>query len=106
MKKMIFGSLLLVSLIAGAQTVSKLYQEFLDRDQLKMGPEQGAAVNFLRLVKYPVENIQELEVVDASGSFVLRDNNNVVCLGNPEALMLRCKNKIGLTTVTYQGDAD
>lgn len=106
MKKFLFPVLLLISVVAAAQGVSKLYQEFLDRDQLKLNPEQGAAINFLRLMKYPVENIQEIEVVDASGSFVLRDTNDVVCLGNPESQMLRCKNKIGLTTVTYQGDAD
>lgn len=106
MKKIAFSIVILVSLAASAGALSKLYQDFLDRDQLKLNPEQGAAINFLRLMKFPVETIQELEVVDASGSFVIRDTNDVVCLGNPESLMLRCKNKIGLTTITYQGDAD
>ena len=106
MRKVFFGVVFFLSMVASADAISKLYQEFLDRDLLKLGTEQGAAVNFLKLVKYPVENIQELEVVDASGSFVIRDNNDIVCLGNPSTLMLRCKNKIGLTTITYQGDAD
>lgn len=106
MKKIVFGFALLVGVVASAEGISKLYQEFLDRDQIKLGAEQGAAINFLKLVKYPIENIQELEIVNTTGSFALRDNNNIVCLGDPQSLMLRCKNKIGLTTVTYQGDAD
>ena len=104
--KKIFLSILLVGLTAYTVEESELFKEFLKRDLLKLTPAQGNAINFLNILKYPTEKIEELEIIDENGNFVLRDSNGNVCMGNSGNSMLRCKNKIGLTTVLYSGDAD
>ena len=104
---------LLLSAFAGAVAIaadpaapSALLQEFFRRDKLRLTPQQAQAIQFLKDLKFPTENIEEIEVLDAEGRFVLRDRNDQVCLGTPAAVLLRCKNKMGLTTVTFQGDSD
>lgn len=106
MKKTYYAySLLLVCGVAYAS--SSLYEEFRRRENIRLTQEQGNAINFLKLMKYNTDRIEELELVDpASGTFVIRDRDDLVCFGDPTAKMLRCKNKIGLTTVTFDGDAD
>lgn len=88
-----------------AAAASGLYDEFRRRENIRLTQEQGNAINFLKLMKFPTDRIEELELVDA-GTFVIRDRDDVVCFGDPNARMLRCKNKIGLTTVSFDGDAD
>lgn len=85
---------------------SALLQEFFRRDKLRMTPQQAQSIQFLKDLKFPTENIEELEVLDSDGRFVLRNRDDQVCLGSPTAVLLRCKNRMGLTTVTFQGDAD
>lgn len=88
-----------------AYASSGLYEEFRKRENLRLTQEQGNAINFLKLMKYPTEKIEEFEMIDTS-SFVLRDREGLVCLGDVNTKLLRCKNKIGLTTISYDGDAD
>jgi hypothetical protein len=107
MKKLIFVFLASSFLTAGvAFAASELAREFFRRDSIRLTQEQGNAINFLKSLKFPVEKIEELEILDENGSFVLRDRENVICLGNPTERMLRCKNRAGITTVLYEGDAD
>jgi hypothetical protein len=106
MKKVIwvFSGLLICT---GAYASSKLYDEFRSREEKRLTQEQGNAINFLKVMKYPVAKIVELEVLDVpAGAFVLRDHDDIVCFGDPKEKILRCKNSMGLTTVNYQGDAD
>lgn len=88
-----------------AYASSALYDEFRRRENMRLTQEQGNAINFLKLLKYPVEKIEEFEMMDTS-SFLIRDREGLVCLGDVNTKLLRCKNKIGLTTVSYDGDAD
>lgn len=88
-----------------AMAAGSLYEEFRRRENMRLTQEQGNAINFLKLMKFNTDRIEELELVDGV-TFVIRDRDNLVCFGDPAAKMLRCKNKIGLTTVTYDGDAD
>ncbi len=80
--------------------------EFRRREGLRLTQEQGNAVEFLRLMKFNVSRVDALEMIDGGQNFVIRDRDNVVCLGDIPTRILRCKNRIGLTTVTFDGDAD
>ncbi len=82
-----------------------LFDEFKRRESLRLTQEQGNAINFLRLLNVDPARIEQLEVL-GNGTFVYRDRDDIVCFGEPAEKMLRCKNKIGLTTVNYDGDAD
>ncbi|HEY8280669.1 MAG TPA: hypothetical protein VIH99_13655 [Bdellovibrionota bacterium] len=97
----------LLFVCGAAYASSTLYEEFRRRENIRLTQEQGNAINFLKLMKYNVDRIEELELVDPTGAtFVVRDRDDLVCFGDSSAKMLRCKNKIGLTTVTFDGDAD
>lgn len=105
----VFGALLMTMglvAVAADPSTSALFQEFLRRDKMRLTPEQAQAIQFLKDVKFPTENILELEVLDADGRFVLRDRNDQICVGTPSLVLLRCKNSFGLTTITFQGDSD
>lgn len=98
-----------VASMAIAQTSSKLYEEFLKRDQMKLTQEEGLVIQFLKnkqTINYDVRNIVELDLLNPPTTFVFRDRNGDICFGDVAAEILRCKNEIGLTGVTYQGDAD
>jgi hypothetical protein len=105
MKK--YGFAVLGLLLSGGVAIAAgtLYQEFVRRENIRLTQEQGDAINFLRLMKFDVNRIEEIEILE-SGSFVIRDRDDVVCFGDVAVRMLRCKNKIGLSTVTLDGDAD
>ena len=100
----ILGSLLGTSVYA--QEISALYQEFLRRDKMRMNSKQGQVINFLKAMKFPTEDITELEVLDDDLRFLIRDRKDQVCLGDVKISMLRCKNSLGLSTVLFQGDSD
>ncbi|MBY0315303.1 MAG: hypothetical protein K2Q26_07275 [Bdellovibrionales bacterium] len=87
---------------------SDLYNEFVRRDTLILDHSQKVAINFMNVLKYPVEKVTELEMIPGTndGSFLIRDTAGMICLGNFEKQMLRCKNALGITGVVYQGDAD
>lgn len=95
-----------IGAVAADPSTSALFQEFLRRDKLRLSAEQGQAIAFLKEIKFPTEDIVEIEVLDADGRFVLRDRKDQVCVGTPSLVLLRCKNTMGLTTVTFQGDSD
>lgn len=100
---------LILSLVLTATSVavaSELYEEFQRRDSIRFNRDEANAINFLRTLQYAVEGIEEIEALDQNGAFVFRDRNGSVCLGDRVKQILRCKNVIGLTTVTYQGDSD
>lgn len=92
--------------VAGAQTLSKLHEEFNKRAAIRLTPEQGQALNFVKALGYPVSKVIEIEIIDGSDKFLLKDKDNNVCFGSPSMQMLRCKNKAGISTVTYEGDGD
>lgn len=87
---------------------SELYKEFVRRDSIVLDIPQRTAINFMNVLKYPVEKVTELEMIPGTndGSFLIRDTVGMICLGNFEKQMLRCKNAMGITGVVYQGDAD
>ncbi len=83
-----------------------LGEEFAARERRRLTQPEGDAVSFLRLMKFDVSRVEELEMMEGGQNFVIRDRDNVVCLGDIPTRLLRCKNRIGLTTVTFDGDAD
>lgn len=97
------GALALVTSVAFA---SELYTEFQAREAKVFTLEERNALNFLRTLGYDVEAIEELEALDSAGRFLIRDKNGKVCLGDQKAILLRCKTKIGITTVLPEGDSD
>lgn len=106
MKKLMIVFCLFASTWAVADTTSTLYEEFLKRDQKKLTADEGAVMQFLRSLKYDVHGIVEMDILSPSTTFVLRDRNDDVCFGDTEKQILRCKNKMGITGVLFQGDAD
>ncbi len=82
--------------------------EFLRRESLPLTETEKNVVEFLKTtLKFPVGNIVKIELLgDASVSFFIEDINNLVCFGNIEGEILRCKNEIGITSVTFVGDSD
>lgn len=86
---------------------SETAQEFLKRDTAVLDTHTKAIVAFLTKIKFPTGTIVELEAMkDLADSFFIRDRNNTVCFGGVVAEMLRCKNDIGITGVTFTGDSD
>ncbi len=86
---------------------SPLAQEFLARESIQLDPKTKDIVDFLKRIKYPVETLVEIEAMkDLSQSFFARDRNNIVCFGSVVGEMVRCKNEIGITGVTFTGDSD
>ncbi|MBX3017531.1 MAG: hypothetical protein KF767_06570 [Bdellovibrionaceae bacterium] len=105
----LIGALLMIAgvgAVAADPSTSALFQEFLRRDKMRLTAEQGQAIQFLKDIKFATEDILELEILDADGRFVLRDRKDQICVGTPALVLLRCKNSMGLTTVTFQGDSD
>jgi hypothetical protein len=106
MKKVLFGFTLLLTTYALAQVSSTLYDEFLRRDQLKLTQEEGIVIQFLKSLQYNTQNIVKLDLLNPKTTFVFLDRNGDICYGDVMSQILRCKNEIGLTGVSYQGDAD
>lgn len=103
----LFVVLTFMASFAFAQTTSELHTEFLRRDALKLTAKEGAVINFLKLLKFPVDTIIEIEVFDnISQDFLIKDKADNICLGSIAKEMLRCKNILGITGVVFQGDAD
>jgi hypothetical protein len=96
------------ALFASTAWASDLYNEFQRRDALAntFTREDRNALNFLRTMQFAVETIVEFESLGADGKFAFRDNKDVVCFGDQVKKIIRCKNNIGLTLVSYQGDND
>ena len=103
--KSIFFVLLVLCVGATAWATSDLYTEFLRRDSVRFNLQEGKVLKFLRELQYSVEKIQKIEILEGD-SFLIQDDKNVICLGDIQKRILRCKNSIGLTTVTFDGDAD
>lgn len=82
--------------------------EFMRREAIPLSQTEQSVIEFLKTtLKFPVGNIVKLELLgDASVSFFIEDINNLVCFGNIEGEILRCKNEIGITSVTFVGDSD
>lgn len=109
MKKILIVMTVCVGSIAAAQIYSQIYNEFLKRDRMKLTQEQGVVIQFLKnkeTINYEVRNIVELDILNPPTTFVFRDRNGDICFGDVAADLLRCKNEIGLTSVSFQGDAD
>lgn len=100
------AEVLVASLATSTAPKSTMIVEFLRRDQIQLSRELQAVLKFLAELAVPTENIIEIEVIDAEGRFIYNDRNDQVCLGSPSIFMIRCKNRMGLSTVTFQGDAD
>lgn len=94
------------ALVTSAAVASELYDDFKEREAKVFSLEERNALNFLRTLGYDVENIVELEALDSAGRFLIRDANGKVCLGDQQAILLRCKTKVGITTVLPEGDSD
>lgn len=105
MKKVFWIIVTTISFGTAAFAASDLYSEFLRRDSIRLNLEQGNAIKFLKQINFPTEKITQLEIL-TEGTFAIQDNQDIICFGNINHRMLRCKNRIGLTTVTFDGDAD
>jgi hypothetical protein len=106
MKKILLGFCLLATTVAIADAGSDLYNEFLRRDQLKLTQEEGVVIQFLKSLQYNTQNVIEMDLLNPKTTFVFRDRGGDICYGDVMSQILRCKNEIGLTGVSYQGDAD
>jgi hypothetical protein len=84
---------------------SAMTNEFLRREQIKFTIDQKLALSFLKKMDYRTQGIIQLEMMDPT-HFLHRDRNGNVCLGDIGKQILRCKNEIGITGVSFQGDAD
>lgn len=85
--------------VAVAAGASDLWNEFQRRDQLKLDLYQGGALNFLKSFNYGTQNIVELEVLQPNALFVMELKNGDICLGDRVAMVVRCKNEIGVGAV-------
>lgn len=104
--KKVFTIIFLFTTLAFAASTSPLFEEFQRRDQLKLTQEEGVVFQFLKSLQYNTQNIVELDLLNPKTTFVFRDRGGDVCYGDVMSQILRCKNEIGLTGVSYQGDAD
>lgn len=105
MKNLITLALLFVATISYAQSTSQLYDEFLQREQIKLSQSEGNIMQFLKgAVQYEVRNILQLEVLGSTTSFVIRDRNGDICFGDATLQALRCKNEIGITSFNYDNE--
>lgn len=105
MKKVFVVIFFFASLTFAANT-SLLLEEFNRRNQLKLTQEEGVVIQFCKSLKYNTQNIVELDLLNPKTTFVFRDRGGDICYGDAISQILRCKNEIGLTGVSYQGDAD
>jgi hypothetical protein len=88
---------------------SSLLLEFEKRNSIVLSVAQKNILNFLYSLKFQIENIQLFEIisqVEGKESFILKTMSDMICLGSLEQQMLRCKNSMGITGISYQGDAD
>ncbi len=86
---------------------SDLQNEYSRRDQTQLSLHATAAIQYLKTsVQYEVRNVIELEILTPPTNFVFRDRSGDICFGDISKRILRCKNEIGITGVTYQGDGD
>jgi hypothetical protein len=93
--------------LAANETAPALYNDYLKRDQTKFSLPETAAIQYLKSsVSYEVRNVIELEILTPPTTFVFRDRSGDICFGDISKRLLRCKNEIGITGVTYQGDGD
>ena len=106
MKKLVAIIIAISTSVAFAQGVSQLYEEFVKRDEKKLTQEQGAAIQFLKTLNYETKNIVELDILNPTTTFVFRDRSGDICYGDSVSLILRCKNEMGLTSISFDGDAD
>lgn len=69
--------------------------------------DQEAVLQFLNRLSYPTDHISEIEIMNSQNQdFLIKDAENMICLGSIKTEMLRCKNIIGITGVLYSGDSD
>lgn len=105
MKNLITMSLLFLATVSYAQSTSQLYDEFLQREQIKLSQAEGNVMQFLKsAAQYEVRNILQLEVLGSTTNFVLRDRNGDICFGDATLQALRCKNEIGITSSNYDNE--
>lgn len=103
----IMALLMMGSAMAYAEEISELYAEFLRRDDIKFSKEEGRVLAFLRSLQYPVDEISQLELFEKDpAQFVFKNRNDDVCMGDVSVSIIRCKNAMGVTTVSYEGDSD
>jgi hypothetical protein len=86
-------------------TDTPLAAEFQRRDQVQFTIDQQIAISFLGKMEYNVQGITELEMIDQQ-TFVSSDRNGNICMGDIGKAILRCKNELGITGVSFQGDSD
>jgi hypothetical protein len=99
MKKIILALFVLsFGFVAFGDSLSKLYAEFERRDQWKPTPQQGAVLNFLNAVKFPLSNIVALDVLSPSTSFAYRVKGGDVCAGDMIQQVVTCKNELGISS--------
>jgi hypothetical protein len=82
-----------------------LAAEFQRREQVKFSIDQQIAISFLKKMDYKLQGITELEMIDQQ-TFVASDRNGNICMGDVGKAILRCKNELGITGVSFQGDSD
>ena len=87
---------------------SALSAEVARREAIQFDASQENMLRFLGAMSFPANRVVEFNFIgDATDeTFVLRDRDDLVCLGKVKERILRCKNSIGLTTVNFQGDSD
>ena len=98
-----------VATMAGALTAKAsipLLDEFKKRVATPITPEVKAILDFFTLNKYQSSDVEELELMDPPTSFVIRNRNGDICFGDLTQSILRCKNEMGITGVTFTGDSD
>jgi len=89
-----------------AKASSPLLDEFKKRITTPVTPETQAILDFFILNKYQPSDVEELEFMDPPTSFVIRNRNGDICFGDLTQSILRCKNEMGITGVTFTGDSD
>lgn len=103
--RLLFLSITFVGVLAAANTISELNKEFSRRDSLKLTNQQGAVINYLRAIKFPLTSIKELETLeDGEQSFIFKDQNDIVCFGQILQQNLRCKTKLNLTSQEFNAE--
>jgi len=95
---------------------SVLYEEFKERALVQWTPEAKEIIDFLRGIGFAVGKIVEFDLVATPADisefekppklFVLRERDGDICFGDAADLMIRCKNEMGITGISYQGDGD
>lgn len=89
------------------QCSGNVVEQTFDCEDLKWSSTQEAVIQFLTQLSYPTHNISEIEIInEANQYFLIKEKNDMICLGSIKTEMLRCKNVIGITGVLYSGDSD